>query len=460
MKKIFVLLLLLIINISSVLAKDYSVNFNGEKFNLLFSIKNKDFGGYLNEYYKKGETYNIWTELIAVHHFPNAYSPIDRIRDFKEYLGSMKVPSSLTFDDKKNQAMIDFIIISDSNMPIVLEFNIFKYEKSKKCGSIAIQYAKRYSATTTMQIEAIKKDIEKNRNKLIKKLKNFEIPEIITQDIDKCISASDIIKENENNAVTEKTADTNVNENETSDTEKTTNNVNNNATITEQTKAESPSENNTESITNTDTQNTESENEIKTAEINENEDIATEEKKDNITNEKLSEYNVKNENNNTNEKPTINEIKSAPVPCSNNIDVKLKNVKTKHKSKNNEKYEIKNDKNDYYAKPRTKEELKNEIKEKKQRQKDMAKQRKIQDKNNKKQAKLDNITAKKQEKINKKEAKKAEKAAKKPYTISNKNSDLIAKPRTKKEIKERNKQLYKQRKERVKEAKKKLTNEL
>ena len=133
--------------------KDYTINFNGDKYHLLYSIKSKDFGGYLNEYYKKGETYNIWTEMVAVHHFPNAYSPIDRIKDFKDYLGSMHVPSSLTFDDKKNTAMIDFVMITEHKMPIVLEFNIFKYEKSKKCGSIAFQYAKRYAATTTLQIE-------------------------------------------------------------------------------------------------------------------------------------------------------------------------------------------------------------------------------------------------------------------------------------------------------------------
>ena len=188
MKKIFVLLILILLNINIVLAerndKNYSIRFNGTKFNLLYSVKNKDFGGYLNEYYKKGDTYNIWSELVAVHHFPNAYSPIDRIRDFKAYLGSMHVPSSLTFDDKKNTAMIDFIMISDHTMPVVIEFNVFKYEKSKKCGSIAIQYARRYTATTTLQIESIKKDIEKNRKNLISKVKKLEIPELITKDID------------------------------------------------------------------------------------------------------------------------------------------------------------------------------------------------------------------------------------------------------------------------------------
>ena len=132
MKKIlFVLVLLFYSQAAFCMSSDknYSLHFNGKKYNLLYSVKNKDFGGYLNEYYKQGETYNIWTEMVAVHHFPNAYSPIDRIRDFKDYLSAMQVPSSLTFDDKRNSAMIDFVIITSHKMPVVLEFNIFKYEK-------------------------------------------------------------------------------------------------------------------------------------------------------------------------------------------------------------------------------------------------------------------------------------------------------------------------------------------
>ena len=109
MKKILIAVLSYFLIITVSLAKektDYSLKFNGHKYHLLYSVKNKDFGGYLNEYYRLGETYNIWTDMIAVHHFPNAYSPIDRIQEFKEYLSSMQCPSSLTFNDKKNTAMI------------------------------------------------------------------------------------------------------------------------------------------------------------------------------------------------------------------------------------------------------------------------------------------------------------------------------------------------------------------
>ena len=184
-------------------AKNYSINFNGEKYSLLYSVKNPDFGGYLNEYFKRGETYNIWSEMVAVHHFPNAYSPIDRIKDFKEYLSSMHVPSSLTFDDKKNTAIIDFIMIADQKLPVVMEFNIFKYEKSKKSGSVAVQYTKRYAATTTMQIEEIKKSFEKERKKMLKVVNNYKIPAVVTEDIDKCISGLEVNKQISNEKVNE-----------------------------------------------------------------------------------------------------------------------------------------------------------------------------------------------------------------------------------------------------------------
>ena len=491
MKKIFVLILLILLNVNIVFAekneKNYSIYFNGSKFNLLYSIKNKDFGGYLNEYYKKGDTYNIWSELVAVHHFPNAYSPIDRIKDFKDYLGSMHIPSSLTFDDKKNTAMIDFIMINDHSLPVVIEFNIFKYEKSKKCGSIAIQYARRYTATTTLQIEAIKKDIEKNRKNLISKIKNFEIPEIITKDIDKCISAADITKEQKSEDI-QKVAMTSKN------AEETINNENNDITTTEETvdttdKNEVSAQTQNEDSVKEDNITYESlKTEEKTSENVANRSPETDDStsKNNTEKEEISAISEsKNENSNSDKitkeenaiensaKQEDNKQTAAPVPIKNNSYENINN-NTKNKKTKNNTYEVSNNKNDFIAVPRTKKELKEEIRYKKQSQKDKAKQLKIQAKadkkaakidakNRKKQEKIDKILAKvnlnteiKQNKINKKEAIKAEKQAKKTYTISNSNSDLIASPRTKKEIKAHNKKMRKELKERVKRAKKKL----
>ena len=189
MKKFLSFILFLSLSIISTSAKDsenYYINFDGERYNLLYSVKNKDFGGYLNEYYKNGETYHNWSEMVAIHHFPNVYSPIDQVKWFKDFLNKKNCLSELTFDDKNNAAMIDFVMINDKRLPVVSEFNVFKYQRSEKNGSVAIQYVKRYTTTTARELEAAKKDFAKNRKKTIKEVKSYKIPDLITIEIDKC----------------------------------------------------------------------------------------------------------------------------------------------------------------------------------------------------------------------------------------------------------------------------------
>ena len=468
MKKIIILIFILIITINvsfSKEEKDYTINFNGNKYHLLYSIKNKDFGGYLNEYYRKGETYNIWTDMVAVHHFPNAYSPIDRIKDFKDYLSAMHVPSSLTFDDKKNTAMIDFILIADKQMPIVLEFNIFKYEKSDKCGSVAIQYAKRYSATTTMQIEAIKKDFELNRKRLIKEVKNYKIPKVITTDIDKCISGSDIREKITVNKTPEKTNNTKT---------ITDNSVKEFSELPETTlkeeinKSEEPKDitataeknvivdTSNEVIAKEEIINENNSNEKQIIDIDNNkeiEDIKTSETKDDTTvkkevlteNEEVSTVN-ENQDQVTETKNTTNEdIEQAPIPIiQEKTIIKEENIKpatvrqTEHnvKNKKNKKikevsYEIKNSKDAYIATPRTIKELKEDVKRSKERQIERKKQTKELAKINARNAKLQAKQQKADTKLNAKNAKKMAKQNAKNEKIQAKQNKADAKKKAK-----------------------------
>ena len=430
MKKILILLFLLIISLQTVSAKNYTLKFNGEKYSLLYSAKNKDFGGYINEYFKPRETYNIWSEMIAVHHFPNAYSPIDRIRDFKNYLGSMNVPSSLTFDDIKNTAMIDFILISDKQMPIVMEFNIFKYEKSKKCGSIAVQYAKRYSAATTLQIEQIKADFEKNRKRLIKQVKKLEIPAVIDEDIDKCISAIGVKNQTDEEIKQEQEAQAQAQAQKEKDMEEQL-------------------EKNQEEAVNTNSQeelNAEEDKDlnVKTETQPEAKAIADESTEDKNVESTITESVAKTENITLNKNKIEEAI--APIPAVE-PEVKKETVQVSNKKKKKDtNYEVINAKDDYIAKPRTKKELKNEVKQNKLKQQQNKKDAK-------KQAKID----KKKQKEELKSAKKAEKMEKIPYEMKNTNNALIAEPRTKKELKKQTKMMKKQAKKRAKQAKNKLS---
>ena len=417
MKKILILFLCFICTVQLSIAKsdnkDYSINFNGSKFHLLYSIKNKDFGGYLNEYYKKGETYNIWTELVAVHHFPNAYSPIDRIKDFKDYLGSMHVPSSLTFDDKKNTAMIDFIMISDRQKPIVLEFNIFKYEKSKKCGSIAVQYAKRYSATTTMQIEEIKRDFERNRKQLIKEVKKIEIPAVIEKDIDKCISASNVRATSENEAESAEIASE---KNQIVDADKTELKTEPETVIIaedEQSKSaalkdeagmgQAVSNNEEESFE----QNSVAETNTVSSANNGKEDISTEEASKDTKSTKIEiAQEQQNEQNITNKNVEKEQVAQAPVPAANvQVSKEMQDIKAQKKTNKTSDYILVNSKDKYYAKPRTSKDLKMEVKQKRIEQKKNAKNAIVQAKLEKKNLKIQQKQEKKQAKEDKKEEK-------------------------------------------------------
>ena len=427
MKKIFLAIFMFVFSIQLVNAanikKDYSLLFNKERFHLLYSTKNPDFGGYLNEYYKKGETYNIWSEMVAVHHFPNAYSPIDRIKDFKDYLASMKIPSSLTFDDKRNSAIIDFIVITDNQMPIVLEFNVFKYEKSKKCGSVALQYVKRYAATTTMQIEEIKKDFEKNRKSIINKVRVHKIPAIVTEDIDKCISGIDV-----NSRISEKipenskkdTIDETIKESEIikeideTPTEKkdvtVSEKTENSEAISDNTKKDENIKNNENEVSDTSDLNEKQPEEI--VKNNNKEESASEQLS--INNEKEKKEEEQQQNNsmlNNQEKMTNKEVNEtsnlAPIPYYNK-EIKEKNIK-------NANYIIANSKDNFIAKPRTKKELKQY----------------------------------------KKEQKKLRKLRKKGYTVTNNKEEYISAKRTKKEMKQYVK-AKKLAKKRAKKAKKML----
>lgn len=187
MNKLFLLLFSLILCINTVFAYDNTgyIKYNGDKYFLMYSGKSKEHNGYYNQYFKKGEDFDSWTEMIAIQHFPNVYSPIDLAHTFREYLGEYQCPSALWVDDDKNIGVLDFILIDDKSksLPIKLEFNVFKYSKSPLCGSVSMQYAKRYNINDAQKIEMIKKKFERYRPKAINELKMTEIPDIVNEDI-------------------------------------------------------------------------------------------------------------------------------------------------------------------------------------------------------------------------------------------------------------------------------------
>lgn len=189
MKRIFVIICLLILTTGFAVAKCNKdsmpiVKFNGTKFSLLYSAKSTETGGYLNEYYKANQTYASWTELIGVHHYPIAFYPIEQAKDFAEYLNNSGVLAHLEINDEDNEALLYFVITNADKLPIIMEFNVFKYSKSPVCGTVGLQYAKRYRLNSPLEIEKTKKELVKSGLKYIKQLNKLDTPDVVTLEID------------------------------------------------------------------------------------------------------------------------------------------------------------------------------------------------------------------------------------------------------------------------------------
>ena len=160
------------------------IKYDGTKFSLYYSAKSPELGGYINEYYKKNEGYASWTELLAIHHYPKSFYPIEHAKEFKAYLDDSGIPSFTDVDDEANSAIMDFVIIDSNKLPIIMEFNVFKYVKSPVCGTIGLQYAKRYRIYNALEVEKIRKTFAKTRAKYVKRVNKIKIPELITQDVE------------------------------------------------------------------------------------------------------------------------------------------------------------------------------------------------------------------------------------------------------------------------------------
>lgn len=158
-----------------------AIKFNGTKYTLLYSAKSKELGSYMNEYYKQRESYASWSELIGVYHYPDAFYPIKHAALFQAYLDKLGYSNVLEVDEETESAILDFVVINKEKLPIIVEYNIFKYEKSPVCGTLAIQYAKRIRVNSPLELKDVSESINSERKKLIKHIKKTNIPELVTK---------------------------------------------------------------------------------------------------------------------------------------------------------------------------------------------------------------------------------------------------------------------------------------
>ena len=197
MKKFFINLFLTTIIILNCTLFVYSnenikINFLGNNYNLIFSSKGKS-NGYFNEYIQNGQTLSAWNDLIIVHHFPNAKDSLTEAKKIAGFITAIyakqnkKAPVVISYNDKKNEAIVDYILpIKDKKTKKLkcLEFNVFKYQKySYGKGVIAFQYSKRFYPSEIKEEKIFQENLKILRNKSLNSMTQIVIPNIIAKDI-------------------------------------------------------------------------------------------------------------------------------------------------------------------------------------------------------------------------------------------------------------------------------------
>ena len=162
-------------------AKAEEIHFNNDIFILKYSTLSQLNKGYENEYYLKNEGKNNWTKMVGIYYYPEVSNPLKFADKECKTIESTETNVLLKFIENKkaDKAALSYLQNGSANGKNFFEYNIFKYEKSKNCGTIAFQYAKKFQVYDNQEVAEVKKKFSKFRPRAMKKINDFEIPDVV-----------------------------------------------------------------------------------------------------------------------------------------------------------------------------------------------------------------------------------------------------------------------------------------
>ena len=190
-KILYILILAVFFIAQAAFAEEQTITFLGNTYNLAFSARGAG-GGFYNEYVKNGQTVKNWNEIMVIHHFPLAKSPLTEAKKLSSVITAIyakqnkKAPVALSYNDKKDSAIVDFVMpVLDENKNLkCLEFNVFKYEKSPDGrGLRAIQYSKRFFKNELQNETTFQQNLAQTRTKVMNAIPAIETPQIVEKAI-------------------------------------------------------------------------------------------------------------------------------------------------------------------------------------------------------------------------------------------------------------------------------------
>lgn len=154
MVKLF-LYLYLVLSCQVIFAQPFEARLDDEIFIQKHSAKTPK-NDKIIEFVKNSESLENWTKLIAYRYqqLPGADNDPSKVAlGMASVLRAQGMMSAVAENKKNSEAMIDFITRGSSN---VLEFNVFRYMKSKDSNAvISLQFAYRFTDTSEQNVQKI-----------------------------------------------------------------------------------------------------------------------------------------------------------------------------------------------------------------------------------------------------------------------------------------------------------------
>lgn len=167
-----------------------NVNAENIHFNdFIYTLKSTDISKHAevikNEYFKQNENKDFWTSSIDIFYYPEQNNPLKFAAKFDSEIEKQENLLLLKFIQNKKQdiAVISYLENIIQNDKTYFIYNICKYEKHPKKGTLVLKFAKKYVFNTKEEITKMAQDIKTVNDDYMEQMIILPIPQIVEKEL-------------------------------------------------------------------------------------------------------------------------------------------------------------------------------------------------------------------------------------------------------------------------------------
>ena len=187
MRKIlpFYFTLLLFVFLIAQNVKAENVHFNDFIYTLKSTDLSKRSEVIKNEYFTRDECKDFWTSSIDILYYPEQNNPLKFAAELDSQIEKKENLLLLKFIQNKKQsiAVISYLENIIQNDKTYFIYNICKYEKHPKRGTLVLKFSKKYVFNTKEEITKIAQDVKAINNDYMEQMIILQIPQIVEKEL-------------------------------------------------------------------------------------------------------------------------------------------------------------------------------------------------------------------------------------------------------------------------------------